>query len=88
LITCNLGDASDWYAGIPQFDEMPPPLAPYASFQTVSIGGGPSAVRDVPPTLVTYGWLPGSSTALTAVGLSLASVQSVEPSSPDEATTV
>ena len=88
MITPSAGEASDWYAGIAQFDEMPPPPAPFELFQTVSVGVGPSAVSDVPPMLVTYGWLPGSSTAATAAWVPLGAPQSVEPSSPDAATTV
>src|ERR1700761_5337358 len=58
---------------------MPPPPAPVRweeSFHTLCVGGGPRAVGLVPPTPVTYGWLPGSSTASALVP------QSLEPSSP------
>ena len=70
-------DASDWAAGIGQNAETPPPPAPADRmppvgvpelFQTVSTGGGPSARSDVPPMLVTNGWLPGSSTAAWVSG--------------------
>ena len=38
------------------------------SFHTVSVGGGPMAVSEVPPTPVTHGWLGGSSTAKAVSG--------------------
>jgi hypothetical protein len=83
-MTFNEAGAEDWYDGIVSRIEMPPPPAPPStelSFQTVSVRGGPMADNEVPPTLVTYGWLPGSSTASELV------TQSVEPSSPAAAKT-
>ena len=46
-------------------------------FQTASVGGGPTALSEVPPTPVTYGWLAGSSTAALVEWLPL--VQSLTP---------
>src|ERR1022692_5025129 len=60
--------------------EIPPPPphgpASHSSFHTVCVGRGPSAGMLVPPTLVAYGWLPGSSTASEWVP------QSSDPLSP------
>ncbi len=46
-----------WYAGMENVCEMPPPPAPSEkwswSFHTVSVGAGPTAVTEVPPTAVT-----------------------------------
>ena len=68
---------------------MPPPLAPIdgPSFHTVSPRRAPVvgfALRVVPPTPVTNGWLAGSSTcSVCGVGK-----QSSDPSSPDADTIV
>jgi hypothetical protein len=84
LRTLSEAGADDWYDGIVYRLEMPPPPAPASlelSFHTVSVGGGPRAVKLVPPTPVTYGWLAGSSTASDEVS------QSEEPLSPAAAKT-
>ena len=88
---------SSWSAGIGHSDDTPPPPAPTAGvpgaalsalFQTLSTGGGPIALRVVPPTPVTSGWLAGSSTAAVSSRPAALVAQSSDPSSPPAATNV
>src|ERR1700735_1481648 len=76
----------DCQLGIGQTLEIPPPPAPALSFHTFSAGGGPTAVRGVPPTDVTNGCAAGSLTARLCVSPSVRSHPS-EPVSPDAANT-